>query len=229
MRQGVTGIFLFVQRKLVNVLQQITSDIHALIHLIWNKSFKSKTNRQDFVETRVTHIFWTHWKACQTRTGPWHLHPYANTNTSRRICIRDYKHRNTWCNPGPQTANTRLRQSLDNTNVINVWRLSTTAPDTQHRQILIKVQIYKTTLYQDDTGPTWSMGRKRKERHWGGAIQMHIQRDRRQSTHALVWTLTYLHLNFNGSKFFRSHSWKLQRMEIWREDLKLRNLFPPEF
>lgn len=147
----------------MNVLQQITSDIHALIHLIWNKSFKSKTNRQDFVETRVTHIFWTHWKARETRTGRWHLHPYANTNTSTWICIRDYKHRNTWCNPGPQTANTRLRQSLDNTNVINVWRLSTTAPDTQHRQILIKVQIYKTTLYQDDTGPTWSMGRKRKE------------------------------------------------------------------
>lgn len=69
-------------------------------------------------------------------------------------------------------------------------------------------------------------GEEEEERHWGGAIQMHIQRDRRQSTHALVWTLTYLHLNFNGSKFFRSHSWKLQRMEIWREDLKLRNFSP---
>lgn len=26
-----------------------------------------------------------------------------------------------------------------------------------------------------------------------------------------------------------THTWKLQRMEIWREDLKLKNLFPPEF
>lgn len=77
--------------------------------------------------------------------------------------------------------------------------------------------------------PYMIYGEEERERHWGGAIQMHIQRDRRQSTHALVWTLTYLHLNLNGSKFFRSHSWKLQRMEIWREDLKLRNLFPPEF
>ena len=26
-----------------------------------------------------------------------------------------------------------------------------------------------------------------------------------------------------------THTWKLQRREIWREDLKLKNLFPPEF
>ena len=26
-----------------------------------------------------------------------------------------------------------------------------------------------------------------------------------------------------------THTWKLQRMEIWREDLKLKNLFPLEF
>lgn len=200
-----------------------------MVSWIWSeaKLLQLKASRKEFTEPQRIRVFWIHQRThgqeqgcdiCILKQTPATLGESVSELLQTQKLIQ--------CNPGPDTANTYVWDSLSED--IHVWRLSTSAPDTSktNGDQSTDLQIYIISRWHR---PYMICGEEERERHWGGAIQMHIQRDRRQSTHALVWTLTYLHLNLNGSKFFRSHSWKLQRMEIWREDLKLRNLFPPEF
>ena len=134
------------------------------------------------------------------------------------------------CNPGPYIANTYVWKTVfRQDNVINVWRLVKIAPDTHHKYWpkyrITKLHNIKMTQALRDL---WG-GRGRKALR-GCNTDAYTKRYRRQSTHALVWTLTYLHLNFNGSKFFRSHTHG--NSKEWRSGEKIsswRTFFPLSF
>lgn len=92
------------------------------------------------------------------------------------------------------------------------------APDTHHKHTLTK---YRRQW------PCMIYGRKRRKALRGCNTEAYM-REIRQSTHALVWTLTYLHLNLNGSKFFRSLMETPKNGDLERRS-QVEEPFSPEF
>lgn len=164
-----------------------------------------------------------------TRARLWHLHPFTNTNNSRWICIRETTNTETHDTTQAHRQQTHMCETaFRQHNVINVWRLSTTAPDTQHRQILTEVRIYKTTLYQDDTGPTWSMGRRRKKGTEG--VQYRCIYKEIEGNQRMRWCEhlpTYIWISMVPSSSGHIHG----NSKEWRSGEKISSwgTFPPEF
>lgn len=191
---------------------------------IWliNKRLTGRNPQNQFTFSRDT------WEGKRHNSRP-RLIAFFNEYQQLQNNVRLNKYSSQECNSGPYIANTYVWKTVfRQDNVIDVWRLlRRTAPDTSQTNTGQSTELQNYIISRWHR-PCMTYGRKRRKA-LRGAIQMRIQRDIRQSTHALVWTLTYLHLNFNGSKFFRSHTWKLQRMEIWRRSQVEEPFFPLSF
>lgn len=80
--------FFIAQRKVVNGLQWIVADTHAIMNGIRSMTFKSKTNWKKFLEPEIGHSLDTFERAGKTMHDLDFLHPSMNTRNSRGMFIR---------------------------------------------------------------------------------------------------------------------------------------------
>lgn len=109
----------------MNVLQQITADIHGIVNLIKSKTLTIKDQQEGTHRTTKNSCFLDTPKSTWTRARLWHSHPSANTSNSRWICVKASTNTEMHTmQPRPRhSRHVCVRQSLDNTSEdIHVWR-----------------------------------------------------------------------------------------------------------